>query len=135
MADMSRALGLAVDRKKVEMLGDVDMIMFQQASLLRDDIVRGWPVAAIGGGASRAGWQGPIKIDTGAYRVTNNYVYGPTIEYGGYPGVGPKTAEFGGASLPEGYDINPGIYPTQRPQAPVRRALSKRAVALKKAFE
>jgi len=102
---------------------DVDKEFLHQATLLRNDIVRGWPVDT---GASRAGWQGPIRRGYAHYEVVNNFVYAPIIEFGGYPGVGPKTQFAGGVANAERIDFNPGIYPTQKPPAPVRRALSKR---------
>ena len=51
--------------------------------------------------------------------------YAGVIEFGGYPGVGPKTERVGGQQLAPGIEINDGIYPKQRPAAPVRRGLAK----------
>lgn len=107
----------------------MDELARDQAGKLRDDIVVGWPVEK---GASRAGWEGPTQVAFAHYRVSNNYVYSPVIEYGGYPGVGPKTEEVSAHELPGGIDVNQGIYPTQRPAAPVRRAISKRTLELER---
>jgi hypothetical protein len=83
--------------------------------------IRGWPVDE---GISRAAWFGPVKVGAAAYQIGNPIHYARIIEYGGYRGVGPKTAAFGGTALPGGLTINAGIYPTQRPEAPLRRALA-----------
>ena len=109
----------------------MDDIARDEAGRLRDDIIEGWPVDT---GASRAGWQGPTKVGESHYRLQNDYEYAPTIEYGGYPGVGPKTEKVGSHVLPGGVAVNAGIYPSQRPAAPVRRAISKRSLPLREAI-
>lgn len=108
-------------------ISQMDNIARSEAGLLRDDIVEGWPVDT---GASRAGWQGPTKVGHAHYRLRNDYDYAAVIEYGGYPGVGPKTERVGSHVLPGGVAVNGGIYPSQRPAAPVRRAISKRTLPL-----
>ena len=110
---------------------DLDAEMQRQTTLLRNDIVIGWPVDT---GVSRAAWQGPRKRGFAHYDLINNVVYSPVIEFGGYRGVGPKTAELGAELLPGGIQINGGIYPIQRPAAPVRRALSKRILEVERAL-
>ena len=115
------------DRVKVQ----VDEVGRSECGHFRDEIVKGWPVDT---GASRAGWQGPTKVGHAHYRLHNNYDYAPTIEYGGYPGVGPKTERVGAHTLPGGIQINQGIYPSQRPAAPVRRGISKRTMPLNNAL-
>lgn len=122
MADTLAALLKAYGNRVV---ADLDDVARAEAGKLRDEIIEGWPVDT---GASRAGWQGPTKVGEGQYRLRNDYDYAPTIEYGGYPGVGPKTERVGSHVLPGGIAVNTGIYPTQRPAAPVRRAISKRTV-------
>jgi hypothetical protein len=109
----------------------LDDVARDQAGLLRDEIIEGWPVDT---GASRAGWQGPTKVGEAQYRLRNDYDYAPTIEYGGYPGVGPKTEVVSAHVLPGGISVNAGIYPSQRPAAPVRRAISKRTVPFHEAI-
>jgi hypothetical protein len=99
-----------------------DAAVFGVAADVLADTMRGWPVDT---GVSRAAWFGPVKVEEAAYQIGNPLRYARIIEYGGYPGVGPKTAAFGGATLPGGLAINAGIYPTQRPEAPLRRALAK----------
>lgn len=89
--------------------------------VLRDTLI-GWPVDT---GASRAAWQGPFKLGPAVYQISNPIRYASALEYGGYKGVGPKTERFGPATLPGGFTINAGIYPRQRPAAPLRRALAK----------
>lgn len=108
-------------------IAQVDEVARLEAGELRDDIIEGWPVDT---GASRAGWQGPTKVGVAHYRLRNDYDYAAVIEYGGYPGVGPKTEQVGSHVLPGGVAVNGGIYPSQRPAAPVRRAISKRILPL-----
>ena len=112
-------------------LRSLDRVIREQATLLRNDIVTGWPVET---GASRAAWQGPFKEGPASYVLRNNMVYAAVIEFGGYRGVGPKTAQVGAFFLPGGIGVNGGIYPTQRPAAPVRQGLSKRQLALARAI-
>ena len=114
-----------------KVMSRMDDIARNEAGLLRDDIVKGWPVDT---GASRAGWQGPTKVGHAHYRLRNDYDYAPVIEYGGYPGVGPKTEKVGSHVLPGGVAVNGGIYPSQRPAAPVRQAISKRYLELQRAI-
>lgn len=108
-------------------ISKMDSIASYEAGLLRDDIIEGWPVDT---GASRAAWQGPTKVGEAHYRLRNDYDYAGVIEYGGYPGVGPKTERVGAHVLPGGVAVNGGIYPSQRPAAPVRQAISKRTFPL-----
>ena len=105
----------------------VDQIVFEETGLLRDDVVVGWPVDR---GVSRSGWSFPEKVGEAHYKISNPYLYSAVIEYGGYPGVGPKTERVGASVLEGGIQINAGIYPKQRPAAPVRRGLSKRWLSL-----
>ena len=74
---------------------------------------------------SRASIEAPRRVGQGEweFRITANYA--GVIEYGGYSGVGPKTARQSGEQLDSDVSINPGIYPTQRPSAPLRRGLAK----------
>ncbi len=125
-------LGNLIEAFAAQKRREIDEAFREQAGLLRDDIIKGWPVDTY---ASRAGWQGPTKIGEADYQLKNDYPYAATIEYGGYPGVGPKTHEVGAFVLPEAIQVNGGIYPTQRPAAPVRQALSKRKVELKRMFD
>ena len=105
-----------------------DEVARAEAGMLRDAIIEGWPVDNY---VSRAGWRGPTKLAHAHYQLRNDYDYAPTIEYGGYPGVGPKTERVGAQALPGGIQINQGIYPSQKPAAPVRRGISKRTVPLR----
>ena len=86
------------------------------------DTKEGWPVDE---GISINDWQGPTRIGPSAYEIRNTAVYARVIEFGGYPGVGPKTARRGAQQLAPGIRTNAGIYPTQRPAAPTRRALAR----------
>jgi hypothetical protein len=101
---------------------DAEKILFRVAARVLADIKAGWPVDT---GASRAGWIGPRKIAPLAYQLSNPFTYARVIEYGGYMGSGPKVGPAGGETLPGGVTVNRGLYPRQRPAAPVRRALAK----------
>lgn len=128
---MAQLLAQLVRKYGNEVISKMDDIAGAEAGHLRDDIVQGWPVDT---GASRAGWQGPTKVGDAHYRLRNDYEYAPVIEYGGYRGVGPKTERVGSHVLPGGVEVNSGIYPSQRPAAPVRRAISKRTLPLREAI-
>ena len=104
-----------------------DRAVFETAADVLEDIQVGWPVDQ---GVSRAAWRGPVRVGPMEFILTNPLPYAPVIEFGGYPGVGPKTGEFPGETLPGGIQINEGIYPLQRPVAPTRRALSKHRNAM-----
>ncbi len=99
----------------------------EQAGLFRDDIIEGTPIDK---GALRNAWQGPTKIGDAHYQMKNERDYATTVEFGGYPGVGPKTEKVGAFTLADGIQVNAGIYPTQRPAGMVRQALAKRKRAL-----
>lgn len=128
---MTKSLNQLVKEYGHRVMTQVDDIIRDEAGEVRDEIINGWPVDS---GASRAGWQGPIKVGHGHYQLRNAYPYAATIEYGGYPGVGPKTERVGAQVLPGGIQVRGGIYPTQKPAAPVARALSSRVVALREAL-
>lgn len=127
---MAKTLAQLVRTYGDKTISKMDDIARAEAGELRDDIIKGWPVDT---GASRAGWQGPTKVADAHYRLRNDYDYAPTIEHGGYPGVGPKTEQVGSHVLPGGVAVNGGIYPSQRPAAPVRQAISKRTLPLREA--
>lgn len=115
-----------LDRFSKRARASTDQGAQREASILLDDIQAGWPVDT---GASRAAWSGPFKVGEGHYRLINPMVYAAVIEYGGYPSPGPKTALVGPQILPGGIQVGGGVYPTQRPVAPVRQAMSKRKLA------
>jgi hypothetical protein len=98
----------------------LQVVMAVAADVLADT-VQGWPVDT---GLSRGAWWGPRRVGPAAAQIGNPVRYARVIEYGGYRGVGPKTVRVGGQRLPAGLSINPGIYPRQRPAAPLRRALA-----------
>ena len=105
-----------------QMPAQADRVVFTVAQEVLSSIKRGWPVDT---GVSRNAWIGPTKVAPAAYQLSNPYIYARVIEYGGYPGVGPKTERTGGETLPGGFDVNAGVYPVQVPHAPVRRALAR----------
>lgn len=104
----------------------------QESGILKTDIQAGWPVGDSTDEDyihSRDAWSGPFRVAEGHYRLINPMDYAGPIEYGTYPGVGPKTAQVSGQTLPGGITVGSGIYPTQKPIAPVRQAMSKRKLA------
>lgn len=106
----------------------IDADIQAQAGLMRDDIVTDMPVDT---GALRASIQGPNKIADGHYQVVVGAPYAWVVEHGGYPGVGPKTVKIGDFILEEGIAVEGGIFPSQKPAAPVRRAIAARKKALR----
>ena len=122
-----RSFSQIINEYTQQIVDSSDEAMRVHANALRNDIIEGWPVDT---GASRAGWQGPTKIGEAHYQLRNLFPYAVTIEYGGYPSPGPKTAQSGGQFLPGGIVVNGGVYPTQVPIAPVRQAMSKRKLAM-----
>lgn len=65
------------------------------------------------------------------WRVQNPTPYGPTLEYGGYRGVGPRMIALGGGDLGEGFTAGAGIYSRQAPLGFMRRALAQAAPQLR----
>lgn len=128
----TRDLTRLLTRYAIRVARDLDEVIRDMAYELLNDILLHWPVDS---GLSRAAWQGPYRVSYAHWRVVNAIPYAIVIEFGGYPGVGPKTAEEGGTSLPGNVNINPGIYPIQKPSAPVRRALSRAIVRIKAEIE
>ena len=114
---------------------DAEQVIFETAAQVLGDTQEGWPVAEVDGGASRAAWWGPRKVAALAYQIGNPLIYSKVIEYGGYPGPGAKTERFSGTRLAGGFTINPGVFPRQKPQAPLRRALAKNYGELGKAIK
>jgi len=114
-------LGRLLQRYARTVEADIDVVLREHSTVLRNDIVTNWPVDT---GASRAGWQGPIRVAYAHYEVVNNFDYAPIIEFGGYPGVGPKTVLITATTLPGGIPVAGGIFPSQVAHAPVRRAIS-----------
>jgi hypothetical protein len=111
-----------LNRYVAQFPAEAEKVVFKVATRVLSDIKVGWPVDT---GASRAGWVGPRQIAPLTYQLSNPFVYARVIEYGGYPSPGAKTAPAGGETLPGGIVVQSGIFPRQRPAAPVRRALSK----------
>ena len=126
--EIGRDLGRLVKRYADRVERDLNREMFRYANILRNYIIELTPVDT---GLLRSAWQGPIRIGFAHYELRNNIIYGPVVEFGGYKGVGPKTAEIGAILLPAGIAVNAGIYPIQRPHAMVRRGLSRVAVQLR----
>ena len=77
-------------------------------------------------GYLQAHW-GPVEErssgTTVLVRIENPTRYGPTLEYGGYRGVGPRTVALGGGDLGLGFQAGAGIYSRQAPLGFTRKAL------------
>jgi hypothetical protein len=110
------------------------VIANQKAKVVAQFVVNetrdGWPVAAINSKNSKGTISQPLQVEIGTWRFTVAAPYASIIEYGGYRGVGPKTSQRSPELLPGGLAINGGIYPTQVPSAPLRRAMSKGAIKM-----
>lgn len=94
--------------------------------LWRDDTESNWPVAEVDSKDSKGTIQQPTRESVASYRFEITAPYAHVIEYGRYPGVGPKTARRIAQPIP-GTDlvIQAGIYPTQKPTAPNLRGAAK----------
>lgn len=124
----TKKLNALLYRKIEKTKRDADAVVREQAYLLYNYIVENWPVDT---GFSRASITPPERIGFAQYRIRITAEYAVIIEYGGYRGVGPKTAQESGITLPGGISINSGIYPIQKPHAPVRRGLARVSVSLR----
>ena len=66
----------------------------------------------------------PVRQDgPGTYSVTYDLPYAGILEYGGYPGTGPKTVQLGPADVGADFLAGAGIYSRQAPHGWVRKAL------------
>ena len=125
----SRGAALSLARYARNTGRSMDQVTGEFASNVLRDTKIGWPVDE---GTSRAAWQGPTRLRENAYEIRNTAPYARVIEFGGYPGVGPKTRRVGSARLAGGIERNAGIYPKQRAAAPVRRALARNISAYRR---
>lgn len=134
MAIQNREMERLLQKYAQETKQNVDKVVEDQIKLFKSDTEAGWPTDTF---FSIESIGEPEHVAFAHWRFRITAPYAGVIEYGGYPGVGPKTSQQAGTILPGGIAVGGGIYPTQRPSAPVRRALSKRKVffieALKKA--
>ena len=104
---------------QVERLGD--RAIEAQMRSVRQVIVNTTPVDT---GRLKASWGPVTKLGTLRYGCGNPRHYGPTLEYGGYPRVGPRTVRLGGGILGAGFVAGAGIYSQQAPLGFVRKALA-----------
>ena len=100
---------------------DLETVLDRMSLLLLREVQLGWPVDS---GVSRAAWTLGHARQL-IREIVNTSAYARVIEFGGYPGVGPKTVQRGAEQLPGEISIGAGIFPSQRPSAPLRRALAK----------
>lgn len=100
-------------------------VVRDQMEAVRASIVATTPVDT---GALRESWS-PVTQgrDALTWRVSTDLPYAPVLEYGGYPGVGPKTVALGGGTIGAGFLGEAGIYSRQAPLGWVRRALAHAA--------
>lgn len=98
---------------------DLDNLVQQAMLLMLRRIQQSWPVDT---GISRLSWSTPRRRAPRDWELVNNAKYASVIEFGGYPGVGPKTVALGAEQLAGDISVGSGIFPKQRPSAPVRRA-------------
>ncbi len=75
-------------------------------------------------GALKASWGPVTSRGPLAYGFGTAKDYASTLEYGGYPRVGPRTVRLGGGELGAGFVAGAGIYSQQAPLGFVRKALA-----------
>lgn len=93
-----------------------------QMASTRQVIVATTPVDS---GDLRDAWSPVVQgNDDLSWKITNATHYGPTLEYGGYRSVGPRTIQLGGGDLGAGFVAAGGIYSKQAPLGWVRRGLA-----------
>ena len=79
-------------------------------------------------GRLRASWPPPTPRGSELIWGTGTTLaYAPTLEYGGYARVGPRTIQLAGGDIGEGFVADEGIYSKQAPLGFVRRALANAA--------
>lgn len=130
----------AAQRFGVRMRGYSNRLATRSHQVVRDqmDTVRSAIVATtpVSTGVLRDSWS-PVTQgrDALAWGISTDLIYAPVLEYGGYPGVGPKTVALGGGALGAGFIGDAGIYSTQAPLGWVRRALAHAAPGFLRALE
>jgi len=92
-----------------------------QMRSIRQVIINTSPVDT---GHLKASWSPVRAVGSLAYACGTNVHYAPTLEYGGYPRVGPRTIRLGGGEIGAGFVAGPGIYSQQAPLGFVRKALA-----------
>lgn len=92
-----------------------------QVRSIRQVVINTSPVDT---GRLKASWSPVSQRGTLAYGFGTQVHYAPTLEYGGYPRVGPRTIRLGGAPLGAGFVAGAGIYSQQAPLGFVRKALA-----------
>lgn len=92
-----------------------------QARSVRQVVIATSPVDT---GALKASWSPVTARGPLAYGFSNPKDYAATLEYGGYPRVGPRTIRLSGGDLGAGFVAGPGIYSQQAPLGFVRKALA-----------
>ena len=92
-----------------------------QMRSIRQVIINTSPVDT---GRLKASWNPVRAAGDLAYACGTDVHYAPTLEYGGYPRVGPRTIRLGGGELGAGFVAGPGVYSQQAPLGFVRKALA-----------
>lgn len=101
----------------------VDDVVRESATRIRAEIVARSPVETT---RLQSSWLAPVRAGALAWKIATTVPYAPVLEYGGYPGVGPKTVAVAG-SQNLGWGLTPpgsGIYSQQAPYGWVRKALA-----------
>lgn len=101
----------------------VDDVVRESATRVRAEVVARSPVDTT---RLQASWLAPVRAGALAWKIATTVPYAPVLEYGGYPGVGPKTVAVTG-SQDLGFGLTPprsGIYSRQAPHGWVRKALA-----------
>ena len=116
-------------------LGQFATLVQQQGSLvvkthatgIREAIIRTSPVDTR---FLQAHWSpAHQRGDPLTWGISTDVPYAPTLEYGGYHGIGkrmpPRTVRLGGGDLGAGFTAGAGIYSTQAPLGWIRKALAQ----------
>lgn len=101
---------------------DGDTAVHDQMVNVRQRIIQTSPVDT---GNLRAHWSPVLKRRDLVYGISNDRVYAPVLEYGGYRRLGPRTLRAGPAMLDDSgeFEAPEGIYSTQAPLGWTRKAL------------
>lgn len=121
-------LVLKIEKRANKLVDNADRAGLEFITRWHRYTYEGWPVdQSTGADAehSRDTITHPTKQGPGHYRFEVTSPYGGVIEYGGWAGVGPKTAQHGPETLPGGIRVGAGIFAIQKPTAPMRRAGSR----------
>lgn len=118
---MSAKFQSKVTQMRAQLTTEGNKAVEAQMVSIRQVIVNTSPVDT---GRLKASWSPVRQVREMAYATATGLHYAATLEYGGYPKVGPKTVRLGGGELGAGFVAEGGIYSRQAPLGFVRKALA-----------